>query len=298
MSDHPDGAGDRNAGTPPPPRHLPFAGATLRLGLAPIAESEWLESGPDLAAQLAAKRALLAGRREAVLRHLPGSEPACSEALAIVRDNLLRHHGKTLPEPARDGGAHPLELAAGFAAEDLCVLERGDGGYRLTAGCVCFPSNWSLAEKLGQPVAAIHGPVPDFAPTLAAPVDRVFERLAAGHIVARFNWLVHDTPDLHQVGRKPGAEPIAPEEAGERLWLRVERQTLRRLPRSGAVLFTIRTHLHRMRDAITAPDSAAALAAALRSMPPSLAAYRHMGRISPPLLVWLDRLAECQPGPA
>jgi hypothetical protein len=278
--------GTLSAASPHRARHLPFAAGTMRMGLSPIPEDEWLEFGADHDEQMAAKRALLATRRDAVLLHLPGSDAASAETLEAIRDVLRKHH------PDRDRNAapetHPLEAASRLVQEDLCVLQPGEGGYRLVAGCVCFPSNWSLAEKLGQPVRAIHGPVPGFDPTLADPVDRFFERLDPGRLVMRFNWLVHDTPELHQVDRVPELTPISAEEAGERLWLRVERQVLRRLPRSGGVLFTIRTHVHPLGEAIATPKDAAALAAALRSMAPALWAYRRMDRIGPPLLAWLD----------
>ncbi len=32
--------------------------------------------------------------------------------------------------------------------------------YRLLGGVVCFPSHWSLLEKLGQDLPTIHSPVP------------------------------------------------------------------------------------------------------------------------------------------
>ena len=41
-------------------------------------------------------------------------------------------------------------------------------------------------------------------------------------------------------------DAVTAESAGQRLHLRVERQTLSRLPRTGAVLFTIRTHMKRL----------------------------------------------------
>ena len=289
---------------PAVPRHLPFGAGTMRMGLSPIDDADWLELDESFAEQMAAKRALLATRRDAVLRFLPGTDEAASEALEAVCDNLLRHHGDiyaghgggltnrhtgetvALASP----GTHPLETAARLAPEDLCLLQPAADGYRLTAGCVCFPSNWSLAEKLGKPVRSIHDPVPGFAPALGAPVDRFFQRLAAGHVVARFNWLVHDTPELHQVHRKPDPRPIPPEEAGARLWLRVERQVLRRLPRSGAVLFSIRTHVHRLEDAIRTADDAAALAGALRAMAPELFAYRGLDRFGAALFQWLDAM--------
>jgi dimethylamine monooxygenase subunit A len=78
---------------------------------------------------------------------------------------------------------------------------------------------------------------------------------------------------------------------GERLWLRVERQTLRRLPETAAVAFTIRTHVTRLDAAIRTAASAAELAAALRDMAPPTEAYKHIVPIRAPLLAWLDRLA-------
>ena len=59
----------------------------------------------------------------------------------------------------------------------------------------------------------------------------------------RFNWTIHDRPDLFQpTGGARRAHEVPPARYGESLWLRVERQTLRRLPRAGDVLFTIRTY--------------------------------------------------------
>ena len=48
---------------------------------------------------------------------------------------------------------------------------------------------------------------------------------------------------------------ITEQNAGERLFLRVERQTLRRLPDSGAVLFGIRVHVYPLADAVTTPEA-------------------------------------------
>ena len=48
---------------------------------------------------------------------------------------------------------------------------------------------------------------------------------------------------------------VTAENAGQRLHLRVERQTLSRLPRTGAVLFTIRTHMKRLDHFEGRPDA-------------------------------------------
>ena len=76
--------------------------------------------------------------------------------------------------------------------------------------------------------------------------------------------------------------------AGERLWLRVERQTLRKLAQSEAVVFTIRTHITRLDRAIETAAHAAALATALRSMPEAMQQYKNIAPFAPALLAWLD----------
>jgi hypothetical protein len=56
------------------------------------------------------------------------------------------------------------------------------------------------------------------------------------------------------VARHLSQDPVTVDNAGERLHLRVERQTLSRLPRSNAVLFTIRTYMNRLDTFQGRPD--------------------------------------------
>lgn len=60
-------------------------------------------------------------------------------------------------------------------------------------------------------------------------------------------------------------EPITPANAGERLCTRMERETLRRFPRSQAILFTIRTHMKPLNDFKRKPDQVCILAKHLLS---------------------------------
>ena len=286
----------------PAPGDIPFARGTMRMGLGPLGPAEWIDVGEDRRFQMAEKRRLLGERRREVLASLPGSEAACRETLALLRDNLSRFHPGLLQSGPEGGvdepGLHPLEIAGRLVQEDFCVLEPGERAYRLTAGCVCFPSNWSLSDKLGRVLDEIHGPVPGFREALGSPVDRFFARLAPGQVVGRLNWLIHDSPALFQFGRNPAPPDLTPENAGDTLWLRTERQVLQRLPEGGAVLFTIRTRARPLREAVASPAKAAELAAALRAMPPALQAYPHMGPIGDALLAWLDRGAAGAPRPS
>ena len=89
------------------------------------------------------------------------------------------------------------------------------------------------------------GRVPFYAERLADPVDRFMAKVKPGHIASRLNWSVLDDPAMFQPAgkwREQTNTAVTPDNAGERLYLRVERQTLRRLPQSGAILFGIRVH--------------------------------------------------------
>ncbi len=49
-------------------------------------------------------------------------------------------------------------------------------------------------------------------------------------------------------------EPVTAENAGKRLQTRCERETLSRFPRTGAILFTIRTHMRKLQEFEGRPD--------------------------------------------
>jgi hypothetical protein len=287
--------------------YLPFDGGRFRLmmGLMALPLAAWFEVDAHLGADLAAKRALLEARHGEVFAALPEAHAAAAELLALMAEHLPRHHpdlyrrqGDTLVNVATgecwDLAApdlHPLDLAGRLVQEDLCLLAAADDGpYRLVAATLCSPARWRLADKIGRPLSAIHAPVPGYAEALERPVDRFFGRLAAERPVWRLNWGIVDDPAPFQPEARPMA-PLAAEAAGERLFLRVERQTLRRLPTTGAVVFTIRTHVTRLDRAVRTPATAAELAAAIRAMPETTAQYKQIAPIAPALLAWLDARA-------
>jgi Haem-dependent oxidative N-demethylase, alpha subunit-like len=163
---------------------------------------------------------------------------------------------------------------------------------------LCFPAHWRLADKLGRPLEAIHGPVSGFGERLAAPVDRFFARIQVERPVWRVNWSLVDTPTLFLPPEHRGhPKPVSAERAGEQLWLRVERQTLRRLPLSGDVVFGIHTHVDPLGDAVDSAEAARALAARIREMPEPMARYKSILPIREPLLAWLDGCTQRQ-GPS
>lgn len=286
---------------PARPRHFPFlAGQPLRMGVAAIPEAEWFELDEDYTPQMAEKNRLLRENRAAVFQARPEAAAASAELLAAMTRWVAETHGAGFAL-ARDAmhcpdgrrvsltGAHPLETASRLVQEDLCLLQADAGGALvLAAASLCFPSRWILAEKLGRPMLAIHAPVPGLNAKLGATIDRFLAGLKAGTIYARTNWSLTTDPALFQPVALPHA-PVSVEEAGARVFYRVERQTLRRLEETGAVLFGIRIHQHPLAALKGDAEVSRAFAAALAELDPSLVAYKSMAAIRRAAVEYLRR---------
>ena len=232
---------------------LPFApwmaGHTLRLpGTGPIPLEEWLQRDEAFAAQMARRDRLIAERPEAVHAMFEDCRPAAEELLGLVLAAIgpdYRREDEAVVRP--DGVSVPLDgpplLVAGrLVQEDFCILEKPEGGaeHVLTGAVLCFPSNWTLCEKLGKGLARIHLPVESYDEGIARRVQRLFDVLRPEVPLMRANLILYAEPDLFN----PRTEfhRHTPEEGAAR-YLRVERQVLRRLPRTGAVVFSIHTYM-------------------------------------------------------
>lgn len=214
----------------------------------PVASGALLRVDAAYAAQLAEKARLIASRRRDVLALMPGAEAAASEALEVIVQAIAArkdfgHDGAAIRCP--DGRlvvpdeAAPLLSLSRLVQEDICLLQAGpDGVPVLTGALLCFPAAWTLAEKLGRPLGAIHNPVPDYDSNIAARVERLFAGLRPGIALWRANLLRYDDPALFQPHAEARPRPVGrPQSRYERS----ERQTLAPLPRSGAVMFLIHT---------------------------------------------------------
>lgn len=264
----------------------------LRMGLRPLEPGVWLVVDGHYDDELAEKRRLLAEGHGDVVATVPGSEAAAAEVLDEVLAALRALDAERFADPAIDSGLHPIDAAGRLVQEDLCLHEHVDGRWVLTAASVCFPTRWTLADKIGRSVAAIHDPVPGYGDELASVVDGFFDRLRPGPGYWRRNWSLVTEPDLY-LPERDTREPVrfGAEAAGERVWVRSERQTLRRLPGHGSIVFTIRVERWPLGALTAYPELAARLASAVRRTPPAMAAYKSLDRLAPVVLPWLDRVA-------
>ncbi len=235
---------------------LPFApwmdALTNRLpGLQP-AEDDWLRRDDAFADQMAYRDELSATRLPDIFTMRPQAEAPAAELLRLLLAALPLDPGYRT-EPGQivrpDGVAVSLDqpplLAAGrLVQEDLLILTRDAAEpaapHILTGAFLAFPASWTLAQKIGRPLGDIHIPVARYDAAMAARVEKVLRLLQPGQTVWRANYLRYNDPDLHQPRVEGDHRPFDP--SGP-CWVRVERQTLTRLPETGAIVFTIHTYL-------------------------------------------------------
>ncbi|MEL6260066.1 MAG: DUF3445 domain-containing protein [Cyanobacteria bacterium J06626_6] len=296
------------------------------MGLKPLALKDWIEIGPNFNSQLALKAQLLKQRYDDVFIDIGNTHLAQQEVRSLLTTHLLTHYPQIYQPLGIEKGSDrtptgiynaktqqtlhfsdfesaPLELAARLVQEDLCILLPAPEPstnpasatelqtYHLAAASVCFPLRWSLREKMGKSVANIHQPVPEYPKRLARPVDTLFSRLRGDAPSLRFNWSVVDSPELHLIQKRKitHINPyITTENIANRLWLRVEKQTLRRLPISQGILFTIRTFIYPIATVTADPNVAKQLAQAILQLQPEVQSYKNLLPIKQTLLSYLD----------
>lgn len=220
-------------------------------GMTPLDQADWLDRDEAFAPQMAYRDRLIAEKPEIVIA---GEGAQGSDELLDLVLSALRAYGagyEVGPDAVTrpDGVITPIDRARPFATmgrlaqEDFLLLRKPEGGeeHVLVGAVLCFPSRWSLAEKMNLPLVGIHARAPAYDDGLARRVQRLFDLLTPERPLVRANWLVHPSPELHQPKLFNSVKKLH-EETG-RFWLRVERQSILRLEKSGAGVFTVKTLL-------------------------------------------------------
>ncbi len=303
------------------PFELPDQSSVLSLGARPLAtEPVIVVDAPTYGAVVASKTRILAEDQPYYFQALPVSRDAQWEVIELLLPELTRTYPDyfqleqqheqwvwfnrllnqrtsftlgdetTLPYP-------PLDWLGRQLHEDLLLLMGEAEGFLLVAGQLCFANHWCLDDKIGHPLLAIHDPVPGYAEQVGRQSDLLLARLRPGRPVWRRNWSISVSPELNLAPRFSAmlAErkaAVTATNAGACCFYRSERQVLMRLPRSGAILFTIYTDVAPI--ALMAADShwAARLLHMLRSMPPALLAYKGVSPYAAALCAYLERKAD------
>ena len=293
-----------------PLKYAPWLGGEFRwrLGMRPLDLDDWMQLGDDYAPQMATKAAARADNPGTVFHSKPEALPACNEVLDLLTAHLIRLWPADFARADREicnhrtgerigSDVHPLDAAGRLVQEDLIVLiaDRCDhhndlGQLVVGAGSVCLPNRWDLSSKLGRTLVEVHEPVSRLNEQVGDPIDKFFARLTPDKSFWRVGWGVIDTPELYQPldGTAPddparGADHSTEVRADD-LYVRVERETVRRLPVTGGVLFTIRTYLTKAsRVRAEAPVDGDRLAEAIAELPGDVRGYKQLDVCAPAL---------------
>ena len=198
--------------------------------------------------QMEYREHLLRRKRNEVYFNDFETNEACAELLEFVIEELKKNNQYFFKDHKviRPDGVEidlsdedTLLTAARLVQEDLLLLRNERCEHILRAGILCFPASWTLSEKKNKSLTSIHNPVEEYGADIAKKIEKMFKNLKPEMPIWRANYLLYDDYELFQ----PRLEKDEKGNSHKRLsqYMRVERQTLKKLPRSKSILFSIHT---------------------------------------------------------
>ncbi|KIV84646.1 hypothetical protein PV11_00419 [Exophiala sideris] len=286
----------------------------VTMGIKRTTLDDWVELDHKYVQRYNYKRHLFSTYPEKTIQHLPGSEEASFEALYLLADLLPRRYPSMFQ--ATSSGInnlvtgdiwdlrrespiwkdyHPLQVMGLLTTEDWFIMqpdEEDSSVTRLRAGANCFPAGWKIQERIGHSLWEIHaGKVPMYEEKLAISMDRFFQKLRVDSPVMRFNYAIDNSPELFHINSHHNLSPDEQDPVDlDGLFLRVERQYLQRLPKTRAIVFSIRTYVTPIRDVTKDKDVARALRTSVKSYGPELAIYKNKPLWNDVLAAHLDEV--------
>ena len=286
----------------PLPKHTPYLDGQggVKIGLSPIPESTWLELDNKFEEEILLKKNLLNTNRDKVLKISKGSEDEQEEILESILNYLQKFHSDKY-KFSKDSiyikstndlydlrqFKNPIELASLLVQEDLVLMSPKENKFYLEAASLSAPSHWSLTENFSKSLLDLHDGVPGYKEDIGKRVDEIFNKLPTERILERYNWSIYDDPKLFQpVHSKPFVE--FKETKPNKLFLRVERQTIRKLPKYETILFTIRVHVDPIESILNDNHVLKSLKMAVENLSGPMKEYKSINQFEKSLIDWLE----------
>ncbi len=301
--------------------YFPFAkGFDLKMGTSPLKDELCVaECDEYYLSEVSLKRKMLAENPEWYFLANPDTKAAQWEALDLILTGLAKNYPQHF-QLAKDGHlwnwknnllneshafvfsdnttlpCQPLDWIGQQVQEDLILL---NADLIVVAGQLCFPSGWSLSDKMNQHFVKVHAPLPQITDNMIQSANKLLERIPAHKPVTRNNWGFRVCDWLDLSTRQSAAykklllevsQTLLPVEVGEKVFVRVEHQTLSRLPGSNHILFTIHTYQNKLKHEVADKNRAEALANFVEAIPHDLLAYKQMLPFAPQLKAYLAKV--------
>ncbi|KAI9706762.1 MAG: hypothetical protein M1820_004732 [Bogoriella megaspora] len=219
----------------------------------------WLELESTYATRVRERQELYAKHGPLVMQSLPGSEFAMKELMEMclqfyvarypmhfrLDTERLIFYNDILKTETHLKDVSPFDVLLQNVPEDFAIMLRNpeDGIYHFRAGIICSSLGWSVGSKIGMKLHEIHDPIPDYKEKMRASMDRYFAKKPTDRAIQRGSWGL----EVHEPLFMPPGDPHEalrsaqdPSHTISDMNLRVDWQTLRRLPLSGAVVFNFK----------------------------------------------------------
>ncbi|KAF5386832.1 hypothetical protein D9615_001673 [Tricholomella constricta] len=267
----------------------------------------WIELESTYCERIAQRKQLYADRGKAIIDAMPGSEQACKELMEMVIQFLCTRYpsqfqvdwrsglfqNRILGTRSNLGAVDPLKFLLDHVPEDFLVTQQDEktGLYVLRAAVSCSAVGWRLQEKMGRSLHEIHEPVPDYKTKMQFSMERYFSRLPCDKPIQRGSWALEIGQPLYSQPGDPHFDcrgTQLPELDVKDIYLRVDWQTLRRLPVSRAIVFNFKAFFTPTTDFRNEPYIPKLLAKVLREGKKSLLEYKSTFHIEHRMLPALD----------
>ncbi|WLF80479.1 hypothetical protein PVL30_004261 [Lodderomyces elongisporus] len=241
--------------------------------------------------------------------------PTC---FATTTDSESEYHNQTLIHnlitnkkyPLKGNGIEPKVLEEYLSQnieEDFIILlkdplrahEEYGEEYWFKAGVFGFAAGFDPKERFNKPLTSIHQLIPGYTTKLKTSMNRFFDRLSPGQFVTRSNWsmqthknfYVDDQNKGHNLPNGHEQKAIPYESLNfDDVRYRSERQVLTKLPKSGAVVFTIRTYLIPIEEIRNeGPEVCERLIGAIKGFPDDIKQYKAAGEWGPAIIQYLSK---------
>ncbi|WAO94724.1 Hypothetical protein NCS54_01232100 [Fusarium falciforme] len=227
----------------------------------------WIELESSYARRIEQRRRIVAAHGDFVMNALEGSEHACKELMEIVLQFLtarypqyfsldvanMTFNNRILGTTTDLREKQPLQVLLENVPEDFAMVLRdpATGVYHFRAGIACTSQGWSVGTKIGQDLREMHGPVPDYQKQMAVSMDRFFAKMPTDKPIERGSWALPRGETyfvLPGAGYNPNPVEEDPTVKEDECHMRVDWQTLRRLPVSGAIVFNFKAMFYPVSD--------------------------------------------------
>ncbi|KAI0663963.1 hypothetical protein C8Q70DRAFT_211356 [Cubamyces menziesii] len=297
-------------------RNFVYANKTMRypyhqtMAHQPMHINHWIEIDKEYKWYLDEKARVIKEHGKTVVDSLPENDEACGELLELLADYLPKRYPTLFKQHAPDSitnlvtgdrfdnvsqqkSTDALVIISRLVQDDfLMARERPDGKVYLVGGLVVFPGTYLLSETIDKPLGVLHAPVPDFNQKLLMSVERTLKRFKPNQPFERSSWNIMDDRNLfwHNIASGLPDKDLRPQD----LWLRIDHQTFRKLPRTNAIIFGVRPIMRRIEDLADSPLVPSLMEKVHTESAEHLIKYKGIAKYGDLLLPYLRELTKSQ----